>query len=280
MSGLVERIARVAPELPAAQARVARMLADDPGAVAFGTVAAVADAAATSPQTVLRLAARLGHDGFAGLQAEVRDDLLARLPPAAARIRRPPPSDPRDAVRTADRRNLDVSLDVSDERIAAAVELLVAAPSVAVVAADSWSGVGALFADQLAQLRPGVRQLDGPPPAIARELAHAQRGDVLVALDVRRYERWVVDAVGQAAGAGMEVLAVTDGPMSPIIRPARVGFVVGVDSPGPFESATGVVSLLHLLTAETAAATRSTARPRLDRVESAWAALDALIPDS
>ncbi len=275
---LRDRIAAVAAVLSPAQASVARLVDEAPSVVAFGTVAAVAEEAGTSPQTVLRLAARLGHDGFPGLQDEVRRELVARLPPAASRIRQRPGADLRGEVAAADAANLAVSLDVDPGAVTAAVDLLAdVGRSVAVLAADSWVGVGALFAGHLSQLRDDVRVLDGPVPRVARQIAMLGADDVVIALDVRRYERWVIEAAEQAAANGVELLAVSDGPTSPLFAAAAHRFVVGVGSPGPFESATGIVALLHLLVTETAARLRDDAGGRLDAVERAWLDRGALL---
>lgn len=274
------RIGAVAGSLSPAQTKVARLVDEAPGVVAFGTVAEVAQEAGTSPQTVLRLAGRLGHDGFAGLQDEVRAELVARLPPAADRIRQRPGADLLGEVQSADEHNLGVSLDVSAAEVRATVELLIDPDRiVGVLAADSWVGVGALFAGHLTQLRDGVRLLDGSAPRVTREVAVLGPGDVVVALDVRRYEHWVLDAADQAVDQGAVLVAVSDGPTSPLFARAGHRFVVGVASPGPFESATGVVALLHLFVTETAAGMRETARARLDAVEQAWSDRGALVDD-
>ena len=275
---LGDRIADVAGSLPPAQARVARLLAEAPNVVAFGTVAEVAAEAATSAQTVLRLAGRLGHPGFPGLQDEVRAELVARLPPAADRIRRPPGPDLPGEVRAADQGNVIRSLDVDADELDAVVGLLADRDRrVSVVAADSWTGVAELFAGHLGQLRDGVAVIGGPQPRVVRELSLLSPTDVLVVIDVRRYERWVLDAAEQAAARGSTVVAVTDGPTSPLSALGRHRFVVSVDSPGPFESATGVVALLHLIVTEVAAVLRSTAQGRLDAAESAWAERGSLL---
>ena len=39
-----------------------------------------------------------------------------------------------------------------------------------------------------------MTRVAGSPVAVTTQLAHAGRGDVLVAIDLRRYERWVLDA--------------------------------------------------------------------------------------
>lgn len=267
---LDDRIRTLAADLTPAQAAVARLVSEAPSVVAFGTVAEVAAEASTSPQTVLRLAVRLGHDGFGGLQDEVRSRLVADLPPAAARIRQRVGSDLPAEVLAADEANIAVSLDVDASRLDAAVDALLAAPQIGVVAPDSWAGIGALLAGHLTQLRPGVIAVDGPPPRVARTIAGFGPDDVVVAVDVRRYERWVVEAVAQATAGGATVIAVSDGPTSPLFGAAAHRFTVGVAGPGPFESAAGLVSLFHLLVTAVAARTGPAATARLDAIEAAW----------
>lgn len=277
---LRDRIAHASGTLSPAQTEVARLVDESPSVVAFGTVAEVADAAGTSPQTVLRLAGRLGFAGFPALQDAVRADLVALLPPAATRIRERPGADLPAEVLAADEHNLAVSLAAEPHRTAAAADALAdLGRRIGVIAADAWTGVGRLLADHLGQLRAGVEQFDGPAPRVARLVADLREGDVLVALDVRRHERWILDTVAQARRAGIVVVAVSDGPTSPLLAEADHRFVVGVASPSPIESATGVVALVHRLVTEIAARLRDDARPRLDAVEAAWADRDLLAPD-
>ena len=81
------------PALTPAERRVAAVVADEPEAVAFGTVADVARRSGSSGATVVRLATKLGFDGFVDLQASVREELARRLRPASERIRRPAAGD-------------------------------------------------------------------------------------------------------------------------------------------------------------------------------------------
>ena len=52
---------------------------------------------------------------------------------------------------------------------------------------------------------------------------------------------------------------------------------MGVGSPSPFESAAGVVALLHLVVTEVAARLRRRATVRLDAAERAWTERNTLL---
>ena len=92
----------------------------------------------------------------------------------------------------------------------------------------------------------------------------------MVGIDVRRYERWVVDAVGRAVAAGATAVAVTDSLLSPSPPPAAVTFTVAAEGAGVFDSHVGTLALANALVTGTAGRLRRTAARRLDAVESAW----------
>src|SRR5688572_17579322 len=101
-------------QLTPAERRVAAVVADDAEAVAFGTVADVARRAGTSGATVVRLAAKLGFDGFVELQGAVREEMARRLRPASERIRRPAPGDVLGAALAAEMANVAATLEGVD----------------------------------------------------------------------------------------------------------------------------------------------------------------------
>src|SRR3954452_6221251 len=63
-----DRLEERRDSLTPSERRVAEVVLQTPEAVAFGTVAAVAKRARAGGATVVRLAERLGYDGFSGLQ--------------------------------------------------------------------------------------------------------------------------------------------------------------------------------------------------------------------
>src|SRR5439155_1013097 len=85
-----------------------------------------------------------------------------------------------------------------------------------VLAGDASRGIGMLFADELSMLRAGVSIWFGADVRLARHLAVVERGDVLVAIDHRRYERWVLDTTRLARERGARVLALCDSALSPL----------------------------------------------------------------
>ncbi|MGH9136797.1 MAG: MurR/RpiR family transcriptional regulator, partial [Acidimicrobiales bacterium] len=73
--------------LSPAERKVVAAVLNDPASVAFGTVAALAERSGTSGPTVVRVARKLGFDGFREMQAAVREEVGGHLRPAAERLR-------------------------------------------------------------------------------------------------------------------------------------------------------------------------------------------------
>jgi DNA-binding MurR/RpiR family transcriptional regulator len=273
--------------LTPAERKVAAVVVDDPEAVAFGTVADIARRAGASGATVVRLAIKLGYDGFVDLQAAVRDEMARRLRPASERIRRTPVASGAGDVLARTLRcelaNVAATLEGADpDRFAAATTLLAGRGArrggrIFILSGDASAGAAAVFAGELGLLRDGVACVNGSAVRVEAALAGAGPADVLVVIDLSRYDREVVEATGRAAAGGVRVVAVTDSALSPIAEVAGIAFTVSDTGAGPFDSHVGVLALLNAFTVAVADQRRAHATERLDRVEGAWRSAGALV---
>ena len=264
--------------LSPAERLVARVVLDDPQSVAFGTVAEVARRAGASGATVVRLGTRLGYDGFVGLQGAVREELRIRLQRASDRIRRPGSSDVVARALRTELDNVQATLEAVDPAAfdAAVGRLASRRGRVAVLAGEASAGVAGTFAAELGMLRADVSLVAGSDVAAARTAALLDPGDVLVVLDLPRYDRAVLAAARLAGRRGADLVVLTDGPLSPLAAGAVASFAVVAEGAGPFDSQVGMLALANALVSGVAASLRHGATERLDRVESAWAETGAL----
>jgi DNA-binding MurR/RpiR family transcriptional regulator len=254
--------------------RVAEAVMHDPKVVAFGTVAQLAETSGSSGPTVLRFAAKVGFDGFVELQACVQDEIADQLRPATQRIRERPLSDVIGRTLAADLDNVRATLgEVEPADFRTAIDLLCdRRRSVFVIASEVSGGAGRLLAGQLDLLRDGVHEISGTPVKVSRDLVRIEPHDVVVVVDLRRYERWVLEATARAADTGATLIAFTDGRLSPLAARAELTFVIAARGVGPFDSIVGATSLIHALIAAVAARLRRSATGRLDAVEESWRA--------
>jgi DNA-binding MurR/RpiR family transcriptional regulator len=269
---VAERIGEQGSSLTTAERRVAEVVLARPQLVAFGTVAELAAVAGAGAATVVRLSTKLGFDGFTALQAAVQSELAAQLRPAAERIREPSSADLAARHQQIESANVQASLGaVSPELLARVVDHL-ARPTarVFVLSGDASRGVAMQFVGDLSSLRDDVALIDGNPIAVHRQVALLHASDVLVTLDLRRYERWVVDATRAATQAGVWSVALTDSVLSPLAQVADQTVVLAAGGSGPFDSHTGTLAVFNLLVASVADVMRAQATERLDRLDVVW----------
>ncbi len=273
-----DRIGQASASLTPAERRVAEVVLDHPQLVAFGTVADLAEQSGSGAATVVRLATKLGFDGFTALQASVQHDLARQLRPAAERIREPAATDAIANHLSLELDNVRSTLSALDgDALSDAVSHLAdAARRVFVLSGDASQGVATQLVADLSALRDRVGLIGGNDVAVRRQIALLDPADVVVLLDVRRYDRWLVEAAREARQIGVWALAVTDSLLSPLAAMAERTLVVAAAGGGPFDSHVGTLALFNLLVAGVADRLRAAATDRLDRAEAAWQSGDSL----
>jgi DNA-binding MurR/RpiR family transcriptional regulator len=266
-----DQVRAVRAELSPSERRVAEVVLDDPESVAFGTVAHVAGLAATSGTTVIRLANRLGFAGYRELQDQVRGHLSSHLRPAVQRIRATAGADALSRTLEVESVNVAATLRaVEPGAFRRAGDLLADdRRAIHVLPSEQARAVGGLLATNLGLLRDDVHLVFGTEFRVASLLARVRRGDVLLAIDLRRYERWVLRACATGLAAGAVGLTITDSALSPL-GDEGITFAVHAGSSGPFDSLVGAHVLANALVAEVADRRRREATRRLDRLERIW----------
>ncbi|HEY7625577.1 MAG TPA: MurR/RpiR family transcriptional regulator, partial [Ilumatobacteraceae bacterium] len=170
---VADRIGRASGSLTNAERRVAEVVLANPQLVAFGTVAELAEGAGSGAATVVRLATKLGYEGFSALQASVQQDLANQLRPAAERIRDPAVHDSLSRHLQLELGNVQTTLGQLDQVAVADVvsHLADAGRRVFVLSGDASRGVAAQFVGDLDALRANVTLVDGNDVAVRRKVA-------------------------------------------------------------------------------------------------------------
>jgi DNA-binding MurR/RpiR family transcriptional regulator len=103
-----------------------------------------------------------------------------------------------------------------------------------------------------------------------------KRSDIVVAIDVRRYDVAVLEGAALAIKRGVSLITITDSALSPLARRATATFTIAGEGAGPFDSQTGAMAVANTLVTAVAQRLRASATRRLDRVEQAWRAAGVL----
>ena len=241
-------------------------------------MADLAAAAGAGAATVVRLANKLGYDGFVGLQAAVQRDLSGQLRPAAERIRehRDGPLDDVGCHLSSKLTNVQVTLDAleadADRRRTSAWRT--DGRSVLVLSGDASRGVATQFVGDLGALRADVGLIDGNRRALFAGSIATRPTD--------RARSTFADTTGGCVDAARDAGAPGCGRWpSPTAccRRWRTSLTTpssSAASAGPFDSHVGTLALLDVVVVAVAAFDRERATDRLDRLESAWRSIDAL----
>ena len=229
-------------QLPNRLQGIARFALGNPDAMALSTVAEIAHEAAVPPSAVIRFANALGYPGFTDLQRIYRERLVARSATYRERIEQ--------MRRTGGDKGhvlpqlVDTSIHELERlrehfdvrRLQAATELVLAANAVHLLAQRRAYPVAGYLAYGLAQLEIRAFLLDSVGGMLRQQVSAIGPGDVLLAASFRNYTAEVVEAAELARTRGAVVIAITDHPVSPLARVAKVTLEIGDDPSVQFRS--------------------------------------------
>jgi DNA-binding MurR/RpiR family transcriptional regulator len=239
---LARAITDAYPQLPNRLQGIARFALGNPDAMALSTVAEIAQEAAVPPSAVIRFANALGYPGFTDLQRIYRERLVARSATYRERIEQlrrtggdkghvlPQLVD--SSIRELER--LREHFDAG--RLQAATDVVLSARTVYLLAQRRAFPVASYLAYALAQLEMRAFLLDSVGGMLRQQIDMLGSEDVLLAASFRNYTSEVIDAADVAARRGATVVAITDHPVSPLARVAKVTLEVGDDPTVQFRS--------------------------------------------
>lgn len=258
---LKDLLARAYPDLSKQLQRIARFALEQPNEMALGTVATVAQATEVQPSAMIRFANALGYGGFSEMQQVFRSHLLERSDSYRERIERMRRKKTNGAHAPAGLLHQLVNQSVAElghleekvlqAHLKAAVKLIVAASRIHVLAQRRAFPIASYLAYALSQLELRTHLLDGAGGMLGESLRSIAPGDVLVVASFRNYSPEVVDAAAKARHLGASVIAITDGPLSPLAPSASVCLDLADDSDLPFRSLVAPLCLAQALVVST-----------------------------
>ncbi len=262
-------IASVNERLTPTELRIAEAVLDDPMLLTFGTVSGLADRVGTSRASIVRFATKLGFEGYSDLQKSVRDGVSQQLTSPSHRVRHQ--DGPTALIQFEIENAMHQAFEVLDDTcLQAMADPIVVAPNVWILSGEtSMAGAHALYSG-LSMTRPNVRLIQ--EHSTGRELCGALPGDVAVVFDFARYRKNAVIAARTLSDLGVTIVAITDGPLSPLSSLTQIRCELKIPAVGPFDSSVPAVIAAELLVAQVVSELRDEARNRIDRLEVFWQA--------
>ena len=239
----------------------ARWVIDHPDDVALLSTREQAKRAGVTAATLTRLAQRLGLDGYDNVRKLYADAVRRRPDSYRGRaeellVRRDREGDAaltQDVFASISQHLQHLSAPGSIERFAAAADMIAKAERVFCLGLRSAFSVAYIFHYVRSLFGSNSLLVDGAGASGIDVLRSIGRGDVLLAVSVRRYVRHTLDAVKYAKSRGARIVAITDSELSPLSALADQTIVVQTDTPSFFHTMAPAFAAVECLAALIAA---------------------------
>jgi DNA-binding MurR/RpiR family transcriptional regulator len=234
--------------------RIARASLEGPNTFALNTTPVIAASLSIQPSTLIRFAKEFGFAGFSEMQRIFRQRLIEGEATVRDRVL------DRDAAPTHDvKALLEESIRAHGEaltRLAAscdigaltrATEMLREAKHVYVAGLRRSRPIADYLVYGLIRGERAASHLDFAGGMAGPQIATFGPEDVLVAIAFPPYSKPALDAVMDAHVSGRRIIAITDGPDSPMARLSEVALFVPSDVATRMQPIAGTIALVHTL---------------------------------
>jgi DNA-binding MurR/RpiR family transcriptional regulator len=244
-------------DLPKRLNQIAAFVLDHPDEVAFGTVASIAEQADVQPSTLVRFSQAMGYQGFSELQevfrARLRDRVL-NYEERIAQLRQHALSASKATVlfqgfSDAAQKSLDdLRTRIDPGFLDRAVERLARAETIYLLGLRRSFPITCYMAYAFGKL--GVRHvlIDSLAGMSPEALGFATSRDIVLAVSFTPYANETVTLSAMAASRGIPIIAITDGPFSPLAQRAELWFEVAEANFEGFRSMAASLALAMTLT--------------------------------
>ena len=243
-------------ELTAAERKVSAVLLDEQLLTGLQSINRLAEFADVSSPTIIRLARKLGFDGFSGLQDAIRDEIAARMKQPLAKLDASKPVGGSDHIVSRFIEAVSSNINRTLERLDLAefdqVAGLLSDPTrrLYLLGGRITRSNAHYFFNHLQIIRPQVTLLDSSPSVWPQSLLDMDAGAVLIVFDIRRYEKELEKLADLALKQGANIVLFTDAWGSPIEKYAQHCFRATVEVPSSWDSTLAINFLIEALVAE------------------------------
>lgn len=270
---LTAQIARQHDDLPSRLQIIASFAVQHPNDMALSTVSQLAKRMGVQPSAIVRFANSFGYDGFTNMQQVYRARLTAGASPsyrdrihalksAGNGVRSNKPADILAGFISDDVASLEALFqNVPSDRMERAISILASAENIYVAGQGRSFPISYYIDYGFNRLDLKSHLLDGIGGFTRHRVRAATKNDALVAVSFKDYSPDVVDIAVELAKRDVPVIVITDHPLGPFAKIAKVSFEIGELRTKPFRSLVApiclaqslVVSLGHKLTSRNGA---------------------------
>ena len=270
---LIQRLNHSGKKLSKSHRRIAECIVSHYDKVVFMTASRLGEYVGVSESTVVRFAAALGYSGYPQLQKALQELIRHRLT-ASQRFEMTSDMDHAQVlnkVLKADIQNIRATLDdidiVSFEK---AIDRIIEARQIYVLGLRASAPIAEFFVHYLKFIFPNVRVVTSGVSDVFEQLARIGEGDLLIGISFPRYTRRTIEVMEFAQSRGASLIAITDGPLSPLHSAADVCLMAKSDMASFVDSFAAPLSLINALIVALGQRRRQEVSDYFEKMEKIW----------
>lgn len=273
MQDMIDRLNQSGKRLSKGHRKIAQYIVDHYDKAVFMTANRLGECVGVSESTVVRFAAALGYEGYPQLQRSLQELVSHRLT-ANQRFEMSTEMDPREALEVvlkSDMQNLRATMEQMDRDVFEdVVNRLLSARAIYVMGLRSAAPLAQFMGYYLNYIFDQVHLVSSGATDVFEEISKLQEDDVLVGISFPRYSTRTLEAMRFAKRCGAQVVAITDGPMSPLASIADATLTARTDMASFVDSLAAPLSLLNALLVALGLHRKEALTQHFRQLESIW----------
>jgi len=273
MQDMIDRLNQSGKRLSKGHRKIAQYIAEHYEKAVFMTASRLGESVGVSESTVVRFASAMGYEGYPQLQRALQELVSHRLT-ANQRFEMATEVDPRDAlgiVLKSDMQNLRATLDQLDNNVFDdVVKRLLSARAIYVMGLRSAAPLAQFMGYYLNYIFDNVHLVSSGATDVFEEISKLKENDVLVGISFPRYSSRTLEAMRFAKRCGAQVVAITDGPMSPLTDIADATLTARTDMASFVDSLAAPLSVINALLVALGLHRKEALTQHFRKLESIW----------
>ena len=273
MQDMIDRLNQSGKRLSKGHRKIAQYIVEHYEKAVFMTASKLGESVGVSESTVVRFASAMGYEGYPQLQRSLQELVSHRLT-ANQRFEMSTEIDPREAlgvVLKSDMQNLRATMEQMDAAVFEdVVNRLLNARAIYVMGLRSAAPLAQFMGYYLNYIFDNVHLVSSGATDVFEEISKLKENDVLVGISFPRYSTRTLEAMRFAKRCGAQVVAITDGPMSPLADMAHATLTARTDMASFVDSLAAPLSLINALLVALGLHRKDALKEHFRQLESIW----------
>jgi len=272
MQDLIYRLNQTGKRLSKGHRKIAEYIVEHYDKAVFMTASSLGECVGVSESTVVRFASALGYEGYPQLQKALQELVRHRLT-AVQRFEMTSDLPQEEVLKTvlkADMNNIRSTIDEIDaEAFNRVVQRIVHARTIYVIGVRSAATLAQFLGYYLHYAFDNV-QIVGVGMDVYEQISRITAEDILIGISFPRYSTRTLEAMKFARSKGAQVIAITDGPMSPLVDAATECLMAHTDMASFVDSLAAPLSVINALIVAVGLCRREELAEHFAQLESIW----------